>query len=130
MMYIKPEVWEAIWVTIRWPALVVLGLLLLCCVALARDSGQWSQADPSIRDWVRGLKDNLGVSCCDEADAEEVEGWTFGADGYKVKVKGEWLDVPKSAQLDIPNKLGFARVWLMHVNGKLSVRCFIAGAGG
>lgn len=104
--------------------------LALALPALARDDGRWQSADPSLRDWVRGLTDRYGVSCCDEADSEEVEGWTFGPKGYKVKVLGQWLDVPLSAQLDIPNRLGFARVWLRYEGGTPFVRCFLAGAGG
>ncbi len=113
--------------------IVVLALVLLIggpliVPAIARDDGRYAQSP--LKDWMRGLKDKLGMSCCDEADGEEVEGWAFGPDGYRVKVKGQWLDVPPSALLTIPNLLGFARAWLYWENGKPKIRCFIPGAGG
>ncbi|MCC6172081.1 MAG: hypothetical protein IT481_08635 [Gammaproteobacteria bacterium] len=111
-------------------ATIVLALAALALPALARDDGRWAQADPSIREWIRGLHDKQGVNCCDDADGEEVEGWAFGPEGYRVKVKGEWLDVPPAAVIDGPNRLGYARAWLYHENGHPKVRCFLAGAGG
>lgn len=96
----------------------------------ALDSERWANSDPKIREWIKGLKNKLGENCCDTADGEEVEGWTFGPDGYRVKVKGEWLDVPPVALLEGPNKLGYARAWLFYRDGKPVVRCFLPGAGG
>jgi len=50
---------------------VALVLMLLVCPALARDLGQWENADPAIREWYQSLMqpDAPGVSCCGEADA-------------------------------------------------------------
>lgn len=99
-------------------------------MAAARDDGRYANADPKIRDWIRSLKDKFGVSCCDTADGEEVEGWFFGETGYRIKVKGIWLDVPASALLTVPNLLGYARAWLYYEDGKPKIRCFLPGAGG
>jgi len=54
---------------------------------------------------------------------------------YRVKIDGEWYDVPSEAVLDAPNRFGFAVVWYYRswLNGtkpSVSIRCFIPGAGG
>lgn len=123
-------------------ALAFFILLLAMQPAPGRDFGQWSQTNPGLRDWIKGLRDKEGQSCCSDADGQEVEGWSFQrpADlptnihpqhlGYWVKVQGQWLPVPPKALLEIPNRLGFARVWIVFEGGNPIVRCFIAGAGG
>jgi len=46
-------------------------LVLLSSGALARDSGQWTNSDPTIRKWYQELMqpDNPTASCCGEADS-------------------------------------------------------------
>ncbi len=110
---------------------VVLALVLLIGGPLfARDDGRYAQGDPKIKRWIERLTDKNGASCCDTADGHEVEGWAFGAEGYRVKVQGQWLDVPERALITGPNLLGYARAWLYWENGQPRVRCFIPGAGG
>ena len=105
-----------------------LALLLLTGTALARDDGRYAQSP--LRDWVRGLKDKNNVPCCDEADGEDVEGWSTDGGVYRVKIKGEWHVVPDAALLAVPNRLGFARAWIYYKDGKVQIRCFLPGAGG
>lgn len=105
---------------------LVLGWLMAS--ALARDDGRYAQSP--LKDWVKSLRDKNHVPCCDEADGEEVEGWSTDGGVYRVKVKGQWLEVPDSALLDIPNRLGYARAWIFHQDGQVRVRCFLPGAGG
>lgn len=110
----------------------VIGFILMVLawphIAWGHDDGRY--ANSPHKDWIKSLKDKFGVSCCDTADGEEVEGWAFGPTGYRIKVKGEWLDVPPSALLTVPNILGFARAWIFYENGRPKVRCFLPGAGG
>jgi hypothetical protein len=54
----------------------------------------------------------------------------MGPDGYRVKVDGEWLEVPPKARIEGPNRFGYARAWLYRENGKPKVCCFIPDAGG
>jgi hypothetical protein len=54
---------------------------------------------------------------------------------YRVKMDGEWHDVPPDAVIGVPNKFGFAVVWyyptwLNGIRPSISIRCFIPGAGG
>lgn len=127
---------------IGWTVLAAaFAYLYLAMQAPGRDFGQWSQTNPGLRDWIKGLRDRDGVSCCSDADGQEVEGWSFQRPdvpawlhpqhrGYWVKVLGQWLPIPPKALLEVPNRLGYARVWLVYEGGNPIVRCFIAGAGG
>lgn len=109
--------------------LVVLTLALLIVPAIGRDlDGRWAQSP--LRDWMRSLKDKMGVACCDDADGEDVDGWDIRDGSYWVRVKGQWLIVPPRAMLDVPNRLGYPRVWIYYEQGQPKVRCFLAGAGG
>ena len=117
---------------------IVMLVLLSGLPAAAREQypGQYDNVDPVIREWVRGLKDKGGVSCCDTADGfpAEVE-WDNDTGKYRVRIDGEWYVVPDSALLTEPNRLGYATIWYWYsweVSGKRkpNIRCFIPGAGG
>lgn len=104
-------------------------LLLITVSAHARDNGQWAQADPEIRNWIQGLKNKKGVPCCDTADGEEPEMYDSDNGKWRVRLKGIWVDVPPEALLDdVPNKLGYARVWVRYFDGKPQIICFLPGA--
>jgi hypothetical protein len=104
--------------------------------AAAKDYGQYRNADPAIREWVQGLKDKTGQSCCDTADGHPAEyEWDIVTNGYKVRIEGEWYVVPADTVIDEPNKLGYATVWYWwswDLDGKKThhIRCFLPGAGG
>jgi hypothetical protein len=57
----------------RCPFAGILGAMLLyqCCLAYARDLGQWENQDPAVKKWYEDLMqpDNPAVSCCGEAEA-------------------------------------------------------------
>ena len=105
--------------------------------------------DDETRDWVRGLTNNYGGSCCDTADGfpVEVDGWDMAGivddtsnmtsweakiarSGYRVRLAdGKWHDVPNYALIDPKtNKLGYAVVWVNPAI--LLIHCFLPGAGG
>jgi hypothetical protein len=102
-----------------------------------------------VGDWVLGLKNNVGGSCCDTADGfpVEVDGWdmagtvddtsamrqfeaSIARSGYRVWLAdGKWHDVPNFALVDPrTNKLCYAVVWLQPAT--FNIRCFLPGAGG
>jgi len=67
-----------------------------------------------IKGWIEGLTDQSGANCCSDADGtkpEEVD-WDMGEKHYRVKVAGQWIDVPDVAVIKGPNYLGHAVVWL------------------
>jgi hypothetical protein len=102
----------------------------------ARDYGQHRNADPAIGEWVNGLKDKAGKSCCETADGHPAEyEWDIVGNRYKVRIEGEWYVVPAEAMIDEPNKLGYATVWYWwswELDGKKvhHIRCFLPGPGG
>jgi len=72
---------------------------------LARDNGQWENADPAIRQWFQSLKqpDHPRLSCCGEADAFEAD--TFEAeDNHYVAVITDGKGViPNGTRIAVPN---------------------------
>ncbi len=99
--------------------------------AVARDLDGHPDASPEISQWVNGLKNQSGVSCCATADGwkpEAVE-WDFDRGGYRVRIEGRWVDVADEAVIHGPNRLGHAEVWYYHVDGLPRVRCFLPGEG-
>jgi hypothetical protein len=120
------------------PVPVMAALLLsgLKTGASARDDGQYNGVDPATRQWVQGLKDKTGEGCCDTADGHPTEyQWDIAGSRYKVRIEGEWYDVPDEAVVGGPNKLGYATVWYWRswkIDGTMiaHIRCFLPGPGG
>ena len=49
---------------------------------------------------------------------------------YRVRLNGEWIVVPKEAEVSEPNKFGPAVVWpYLDSEGVTQIRCFLPGAG-
>jgi hypothetical protein len=116
----------------RWfvftAAMIVLliGLIFYPALVRAHDHGR-----PGLDSWYQGLKSKGGGPCCDGpgkdathlADAD----WESKDGRYRVRVEGEWLDVPNDTVLTEPNRDGRTLVWIYHANGRPIVRCFIPG---
>ena len=84
-----------------------------------------------------------GVPCCDGSDAtrlEDVDWETVISDGeshYRVKIEGEWYDVPPNAVVQGPNRAGVALVWPYPewppgdaTHKHWAIRCFMPGVQG
>ena len=77
----------------------------------------------------------MSEGCCSTADGwkpEEVE-YDMTGNKYRVKIEGEWYDVPRDALVEVPNRFGFPVVWYYKTwdNGirpSISIRCFIPGS--
>jgi len=103
----------------------------------AADHGQLGPTSPDVKAWASTLENKLKEGCCSSADGwkpEEVE-YDMKGNKYRVKIDGEWYEVPPDAIVNVPNRFGFAVVWYYRswVNGikpSVSIRCFIPGAGG
>lgn len=97
--------------------------------ARAADNGQWKNAPDHVRQWFRSVKSKTGVPCCDIADGYRAE-WDIQAGTYRVRIEGEWLDVPPEAVVDnAGNPTGDAVVWFTTYTGKVFIRCFVPGSG-
>lgn len=107
-----------------------LGYCLLSATAYGRDlDGKY--ANSPLKSWFDGLHSNKGM-CCSFADGRTVDDPDIDTAGghYRVRVDGQWLDVPDSAMVDVPNRYGRAVVWpYVDADGKTQIRCFMAGAG-
>jgi hypothetical protein len=112
-------------------------LLTLSCLAHAADRGQLGPTTPEIKAWANSLDNTLGEICCSTADGwkpEEVE-YEIKNNKYRVKIDGEWYDVPPYAVIKRSNKFGFPvvwyyKTWLNGTSPSILIRCFIPGAGG
>ena len=116
---------------------IAVSLLATSHLAEAADHGQFGPTSPEMKAWVNSLENKLREACCSTADGwkpEEVE-YDMRDNKYRVKIEGQWYDVPPNAMIDLPNKFGFPVVWYYKIldNGirpSISIRCFIPGAGG
>jgi hypothetical protein len=116
------------------PILVAAMILVTCfsTAAMAHDP-DGTQADDPLHKWFDSLASGKGL-CCSFADGVSIEGvdWdTGGPDGgYRVRLKGEWIDVSPNAVVKEPNRYGPAVVWpYQDVDGQTQIRCFLPGAG-
>jgi hypothetical protein len=107
---------------------ILLILVLLSSSAIARDpDGRYAQSP--LRDWFKSLRSQQGVPCCDSADGQRVEDvdWDTEGDHYRVRLDGQWIDVPDSAVIREPNQSGKTIVWPHYVYGKIVILCFLPG---
>ncbi len=108
-------------------SLLFSAVVFFTVTALERASAVWrgppqmlAALDPETRDWVIGLRNNMGGPCCDTADGfpVEVDGWDMAGtvddtsgmtqgqtnnarSGYRVRLAdGKWHDVPNYALID------------------------------
>lgn len=121
-------------------AAVVLGLCTFGGVPQAGESDQYQRISRDLKTWIDGLTDQAGANCCSNADGAAPDGvdWDIGANHYRVKVEGQWIDVPDTAVVKGPNYLGHAVVWMdkapqgnadadSYINEFPHIRCFLPG---
>ena len=85
---------------------------------------------PDLDGWFMSLHSGKGP-CCDGSDAMRLNDvdWEAKDGHYRVRLQGEWVDVPDDAVVDGPNRAGPTMVWPYYLNGQmLGVRCFMPGA--
>lgn len=107
--------------------LVTAAICLLPMIATARDlDGRY--ADSPLHDWFEHLASKKGL-CCSFADGQTVEDpdWESKDGHYRVKLEGEWVDVPDDAVITEPNKFGRTVVWPIKGYMGTSIRCFMPG---
>jgi hypothetical protein len=91
---------------------------------------------PELDGWFKALSSSRGP-CCDGSEALRLEDvdWDTKDGHYRVRIDGEWVDVPDNAVLDGPNRAGYTAVWpyqTRELDGtvKTQIRCFLRGAQG
>ena len=118
--------------------ILVCAIAIIAAPATARDDGRF--AGSPLKSWFDGLKSDKGL-CCSFADGVSVEDvdWDTGGKGqdtqsegghYRVRLNGQWVEVPDAAVVTVPNRFGMAVVWPYQDNdGVTQIRCFIPGSG-
>jgi hypothetical protein len=116
----------------RAPLTVGFAVLLLALASHlghARDRGQFANANPELKAWFESLKSGKGP-CCSDADGTAVSDvdWQSGNGHYRVRLDGEWIDVPDEAVITEPNRIGRTMVWPLRGYLGLTIRCFMPGS--
>lgn len=95
----------------------------------ARDRGQFGNVNPDLKAWFESLKSGKGP-CCSDADGTAISDadWESGNGHYRVRVEGEWVEVPDEAVITEPNRVGRTMVWPIRGYGGLTIRCFMPGS--
>ena len=110
---------------------VVLAVLSLSpSPSKARDpDGKFAQANPHLHQWIEGLRSGKGP-CCSDADGTAVADpdWETKGGHYRVRIDGDWVDVPDEAVITEPNRLGRTMVWPIRGYLGLTIRCFMPGS--
>jgi hypothetical protein len=104
-------------------------LLLLSQVVTARDNGQYAATSPELKAWFDSLRSGKGP-CCSVSDGTAVSDvdWESNNGHYRVRLEGQWIDVPDEAVITQPNRVGRTMVWPMPGHPVVSVRCFMPGS--
>lgn len=107
-------------------------LLLLSLLVPVHDDGRYA-ASP-LKEWFDGLRSGNGP-CCSDADGSVVQDadWESVNDPrkpfvhYRVRLDGDWIDVPDIAVLSEPNLFGRTLVWPLRSYLGTTIRCFMPG---
>jgi len=107
-------------------AMVILFAVMLSIFAVARAH---DHERPELNSWYESLHSGKGP-CCDGTDAKHVDDvdWESKDGHYRVRIDGEWVDVPKEAVVEGPNRAGRTMVWPYYLDGHPKARCFMPGS--
>jgi hypothetical protein len=97
-------------------------------VGHARDpDGRYAHSH--LKEWFDTLKSGKGP-CCSDADGSAVSDvdWESSNGHYRVRLDGEWFDVPEEAVITEPNRVGRTMVWPMRGYLGMQIRCFMPGS--
>ena len=95
--------------------------------AAARDDGRY--ANSPLKPWFDSLSSKKGL-CCSDADGSAVSDvdWESKDGHYRVRLEGQWIDVPDDAVITVPNRAGRTMVWPVKDSLGISIRCFLPGS--
>lgn len=114
------------WLALILGALALLiGGLLMIYPARAHDLHR-----PELDGWFGSLSSGRGACCgSPKVDATVLvdADWESKSGRYRVRIEGQWHDVPGDAVLNRPNLYGRALVWPIKGSGGIEIRCFMPG---
>jgi hypothetical protein len=112
--------------------IICTALLLLGLIAQTGHAHDHSR--PELNRWFDRLKSGKGP-CCSDADGYAVSDpdWESKSGHYRVRIEGEWWDVPDDAVITEPNRVGRTMVWPIYNRGlggvlSVTIRCFMPGS--
>lgn len=107
--------------------LLLAALMVYTQSAVGRDDGRY--ADSPLKPWFDSLRSHLGP-CCSNADGVAVDDpdWESHDGHYRVRLDGQWIDVPDDAVITEPNRAGRTMVWPVKTAFGISIRCFMPGS--
>jgi hypothetical protein len=119
----------------RWKALLRLAcaaplVMMAAQASQARDpDGRYAAQNPELHKWFESLRSGKGP-CCSDADGTAVSDvdWETLNGHYRVRLDGEWIEVPDEAVITEPNRIGRTMVWPIHGYLGVSIRCFMPGS--
>jgi hypothetical protein len=106
----------------------VLLLALACHPGHSRDlDGRYAKSP--LKQWFDSLRSGKGP-CCSDADGSALADidWESKGGHYRVRLDGEWIDVPDEAVITEPNRIGRTMVWPLRGYLGLTIRCFMPGS--
>lgn len=111
-------------------ALVLTGIGVIAFGTIsvqAHDDGRY--ANSPLKAWFDSLHSKSGGPCCSNADGIAISDvdWDTKDGHYRVRLDGEWVDVPRDAVITEPNRAGRTMVWPYYVQGHALIRCFLPG---
>lgn len=112
------------------PAVSTIGVVILL-ILLVSPSRAHDHSRSELKPWFESLKSRAKASCCDGSDATRLDDidWDSRDGHYRVRLNGQWVDVPEDAVVDGPNQAGPAMVWpFFEMGAPTGVRCFIPGS--
>jgi hypothetical protein len=99
--------------------------------AQARDDGRY--AGSPLKPWFDHLSSGKGL-CCSDADGTALSDvdWDSMGGKYRVRIDGDWYDVPPDAVITEPNRAGRTMVWPFPMwdgtKHGYGIRCFMPGS--
>src|SRR4030095_12749134 len=92
--------------------------------ATARDDGRY--ANSPLKSWFDSLRSGKGP-CCSDADGSAVADvdWESKDGHYRVRLEGQWIDVPDDAVITVPNRAGRTMVWPVQDSAGSLIRSFL-----
>lgn len=115
-------------IAVAVPVLLAAGPVLLAAgLAFGRDDGRY--ANSPLKPWFDNLRSSRGL-CCSDADGVAISDpdWDSKDGHFRVRLDGEWIDVPDDAVIKEPNRAGRTMVWPLRGSLGTSIRCFLPGS--
>jgi len=113
----------------RWNAPLTIGIAVLLLTPGSHLGHAHDPSHPELKAWFDSLKSGKGP-CCSDADGTAVSDvdWQSANGHYRVRLDGEWIDVPDEAVITEPNRVGRTMVWPMKGYMGTTIRCFMPGS--